>query len=62
MQIVVKNFINKVCLKNKKTKLIKPSSKEILNNLRSRSAKLRVIKREQLNFNYIPISELGFEL
>ena len=59
---LVKNFTNKVCLRNKKTKLIKPSSKEILSNPRSRSAKLRVIKREQFNFNYIPISELGFEL
>ena len=59
---LVKNFTNKVCLRNKKTKLIKPSSKEILSNPRSRSAKLRVIKRERLNFNYIPISELGFEL
>ena len=59
---LVKNFTNKVCLRNKKTKLIKPSSKEILSNPRSRSAKLRVIKREQSNFNYIPISELGFEL
>ena len=58
----MKNFTNKVCLKNKKNKLIKPSSKEVLSNPRSRSAKLRVIKRERLNFNYIPISELGFEL
>ena len=59
---LVKNFTNKVSLKNKKTKLIKPSFKEVLSNSRSRSAKLRVIKRDRLNFNYIPISELGFEL
>ena len=37
-------------------------NKELDENLSSRSAKLRVIKRERLNSNYIPISELGFEL
>ena len=59
---LVKNFMNKVRSANKKTKLIRPSSNEILNNPRSRSAKLRIVEREELDFNHIPISELGFEL
>jgi len=58
---LVKNFLNKVSANKKPTKIIKPSPSEILNNPRSRSAKLRVIKREQSDFKYISISDLGFE-
>ena len=51
-----KNFLDKY-----RNKVIKPSSREIQINPRSRSAKLRFATRNQNKFTSVKLTELGFE-
>ena len=58
---LVKNFFKLINNNTQSKKVIKASSKEIKDNFRSRSAKLRKVQRSDHKFNYLTLSDLGFE-
>jgi len=58
---LVKKFLKIVSQNNKLNKVLKPSKEEIEHNSRSRSAKLRFYEKNNPEFSYIPIEDLGFK-
>ena len=58
---LVKNFLRIASQNNKINKVLKPSKEEIEYNSRSRSAKLRFYEKNNLEFGYVPIEDLGFK-
>ena len=58
---LVKNFLKIASQNDKINKVLKPSKEEIEYNSRSRSAKLRFYEKNNLEFGYVPIEDLGFK-
>ena len=57
----MKNFLKIASQNNKINKVVKPSKDEMEYNSRSRSAKLRYYEKNNLEFSFVPIEDLGFE-
>jgi 16S rRNA C1402 N4-methylase RsmH len=58
---LVKNFLKIASQNDKINKVLKPSKDEMEYNSRSRSAKLRFYKKNNPEFGYVSIENLGFK-